>query len=163
MARTDARFICLSTTSPSRLLVACWLRASLRGRTALNREILMRRCVITFFGACLSLFLCLPLHGQTSSGRTSIHPQTADDDDPGDILEVGAATSWNTTGGAATFAPNLLSKQRLSKTGWSLRWESRPFTLGTLQSGIRICSSRSRGHYPRKRSSCLASGLNGFT
>ncbi|MEA2261956.1 MAG: hypothetical protein QOJ51_4781 [Acidobacteriaceae bacterium] len=107
MARTDARFICLSTTSPSRLLVACWLRASLRGRTALNREILMRRCVITFFGACLSLFLCLPLHGQTSSGRTSIHPQTADDDDPRDILEVGVATSWNTTGGAATFAPNL--------------------------------------------------------
>jgi hypothetical protein len=63
----------------------------------------MRLRVVTFFGACLSL-LCLPLHGQTSSGKTSIHPQPADDDDPRAILEVGAATSWNTTGGAATFA-----------------------------------------------------------
>jgi len=69
----------------------------------------MRLRVVTFFGACLSL-LCLPLHGQTSSGKTSIHPQPADDDDPRAILEVGAATSWNTTGGAATFAPNLAAE-----------------------------------------------------
>jgi hypothetical protein len=71
----------------------------------------MHLCVATFFGACLSLFLCLPLHGQTSAGKTSIHPQpAADDDDPRVILEVGAATSWNTTGGAATFAPNLAAE-----------------------------------------------------
>jgi hypothetical protein len=71
----------------------------------------MHLCVATFLGACLSLFLCLPLHGQTSAGKTSIHPQpAADDDDPRAILEVGAATSWNTTGGAATFAPNLAAE-----------------------------------------------------
>ena len=71
----------------------------------------MRLCVAALFRACLSLFLCLPLHGQTSSGKTSIHPQpAADDDDPRVILEVGAAASWNTTGGAATFAPNLAAE-----------------------------------------------------
>ena len=32
------------------------------------------------------------------------------DDDPSVILELGAATSWNTTGGAATFAPNLAAE-----------------------------------------------------
>jgi hypothetical protein len=70
----------------------------------------MRLCVVAFFGACLCLFLCLPLHGQTSPGKNSIHPQPAEDDDPRVILEVGAAVSWNTTGGAATFAPNLAAE-----------------------------------------------------
>ena len=32
------------------------------------------------------------------------------DDDPSVILELGAATSWNTTGGAAVFAPNLAAE-----------------------------------------------------
>jgi hypothetical protein len=32
------------------------------------------------------------------------------DDDPSVILEVGAATSWTTTGGAASFAPNLAAE-----------------------------------------------------
>ena len=32
------------------------------------------------------------------------------DDDPKVILELGAATSWNTMGGVATFAPNLAAE-----------------------------------------------------
>jgi hypothetical protein len=40
--------------------------------------------------------------------RISGHPPDASDEkDPAAILEIGASTSWNVTGGAATFAPNL--------------------------------------------------------
>ena len=71
----------------------------------------MRRCVVVPFGGCLFLFLCLPLGGQTAAGAVSIPSQQAEtDDDPVVIVEVGAATSWNTTGGAATFAPNLAAE-----------------------------------------------------
>ena len=57
------------------------------------------------------LFLCLPLSAQIGVGASSAHPQPVKgDDDPQIILEVGAATSWNTTGGAATFAPNLAAE-----------------------------------------------------
>jgi hypothetical protein len=37
------------------------------------------------------------------------HPpqETSQDKDPAAILEIGASTSWNVTGGAATFAPNF--------------------------------------------------------
>ncbi len=71
----------------------------------------MRPCAITPFAACLFLLTCLSLRAQTSAGEHSSHPQKAiEDDDPKIILEVGAATSWNTTGGAATFAPNLAAE-----------------------------------------------------
>src|ERR1700758_3719460 len=64
--------------------------------------------LITLAGACLFLHFCLPAQGQTSSSAASSHPQEASDDkDPIAIVEVGAATSWNVSGGAATFAPNL--------------------------------------------------------
>jgi hypothetical protein len=36
--------------------------------------------------------------------------ESADRDDPVAILEVGAATNWNVSGGAATFAPNLTAE-----------------------------------------------------
>jgi hypothetical protein len=66
----------------------------------------MYRCVFTFTGACL--FLCLSASGQTSLEKPAGHPQQASEDkDPVAILEVGASTSWNFSGGAATFAPNL--------------------------------------------------------
>ncbi len=71
----------------------------------------MRRRAFTLAGACLLLFLCLPAHGQTSLGESSSHPQKASvDKDPLAILELGAATSWNFSGGAATFAPNLAAE-----------------------------------------------------
>jgi hypothetical protein len=67
--------------------------------------------VFTLAGACLFLFLCLPAHGQTSSKASSGHRQeTGEDKDPIAILELGAATSWNLSGGAAAFAPNLAAE-----------------------------------------------------
>ena len=55
-------------------------------------------------GAFAFLFLTLPAHGQPSPG----HPQEGPaEKDPVAILEIGAATSWTLTGGAATFAPNF--------------------------------------------------------
>jgi hypothetical protein len=71
----------------------------------------MRPLVVVLLGACLYVFFCLAAHGQTSPGKPSgYRPPVEDDDDPRAILEVGAATSWNTTGGAATFAPNLAAE-----------------------------------------------------
>jgi hypothetical protein len=71
----------------------------------------MRRRVFTLAGACLFLFFGLPVHAQTSCGESSGHPQSGNGDkDPIAILELGAATSWNLSGGAATFAPNLAAE-----------------------------------------------------
>ena len=71
----------------------------------------MRPNVFILAGACLCLSLCLPAHGQTSSKSSSGHPrETGEDKDPIAIVELGAATSWNVTGGAATFAPNLAAE-----------------------------------------------------
>ena len=71
----------------------------------------MRAYVLTLSGACLCLFLYLPARGQTSSKVSSCNSQeVGEDKDPIAILELGAATSWNFTGGAATFAPNLAAE-----------------------------------------------------
>ena len=71
----------------------------------------MPKRVFTLAGACLFLFLYLPTHGQTSSKECSGHRQEAGEDkDPMAILELGAATSWNLSGGRATFAPNLAAE-----------------------------------------------------
>jgi hypothetical protein len=68
----------------------------------------MRTRVFTLVVACVSLFIILPAYGQTSLGRgTAYQQQSSGDKDPAAILEIGAATSWNVTGGAATFAPNF--------------------------------------------------------
>jgi hypothetical protein len=67
----------------------------------------MRSYVFTRAGACLFLSLCLIAHGQSSSKTSSVNTE---DKDPLAILEVGAATSWNFSGGAATFAPNLAAE-----------------------------------------------------
>src|ERR1700722_11353632 len=68
----------------------------------------MRIGVSTLAVACLFLFLVWPVRGQTSPVPCFGRPQDASvDKDPAAILEIGAATSWNTTGGAASFAPNF--------------------------------------------------------
>jgi hypothetical protein len=68
----------------------------------------MRTRVFTLAIACTFLSLSLPVYGQAPSTRSPGHPQKVlDDKDPLAILEIGAATSWNVTGGAATFAPNF--------------------------------------------------------
>jgi hypothetical protein len=64
--------------------------------------------VSTLGVACVFLFLVLPVRGQTWSVPSLGHPQEASlDKDPAAILEIGAATSWDVTGGAASFAPNF--------------------------------------------------------
>jgi hypothetical protein len=60
-----------------------------------------RRCVSTLSAACFFLIFYLPLLGQTVVDK---------DKDPKAIIELGAATSWNLGGGAATFAPNLAAE-----------------------------------------------------
>lgn len=72
----------------------------------------MRTRALTLAGAYLLLLACLPAFGQAIHDKNSIHPNTAsdDNDDPAAILEVGAATNWNFSGGAATFAPNLAAE-----------------------------------------------------
>jgi len=67
--------------------------------------------LFTLVGCCLSLSLCLSADGQTSSKASSGHPREAGEDkDPIAIVELGAATSWNFSGGAVTFAPNLAAE-----------------------------------------------------
>src|ERR1700749_3812661 len=57
---------------------------------------------------CGFLFLSLTAYGQTPSARSPGHLQEASEEkEPAAIVEIGAATSWNVTGGAATFAPNF--------------------------------------------------------
>ena len=69
------------------------------------------RCALTLSGACLFLFSHVPTYGQTSSRASAGHTQAVGDDkDPIAIVELGAAMSWNLTGGAATFAPNLAAE-----------------------------------------------------
>ena len=64
--------------------------------------------VFTFAVACVFLLLLSSAHGQTSLDRSPGHEQqVSKDKDPAAILEIGAASSWNLTGGATTFAPNF--------------------------------------------------------
>src|SRR6201998_1823758 len=71
----------------------------------------MRPYVFTLAAACLFLFPFLPAHGQTSFKASSSQAREATEDKaPIVILELGAATSWNLSGGAATFAPNLAAE-----------------------------------------------------
>jgi hypothetical protein len=50
----------------------------------------------------------LPVRGQTSSALSFSDPQEASEEkDPAAIFEIGTATSWNVTGGAASFASNF--------------------------------------------------------
>ncbi len=67
--------------------------------------------VFTLTEACLFLLLCPSALGQTSSKAPSGMTQNRiEDKDPAAIVELGAATNWNLSGGAATFAPNLAAE-----------------------------------------------------
>ncbi len=71
----------------------------------------MRCIIVPPIRACLFLFLCLPAFGQMRVGENSAPTKpSVVDDDPSVVLEAGASTSWNVTGGAATFAPNLAAE-----------------------------------------------------
>ena len=72
----------------------------------------MRIRTLTLAGAYVFLLCCLPVCGQMAHDDpftpASNAPQDADDTVA--ILEVGASTNWNFSGGAATFAPNLAAE-----------------------------------------------------
>ena len=71
----------------------------------------MRLSMLTPLVASLLLCPCLSISGQTLPSPSTESGRSAEvDDDPRAILELGAATSWNTTGGAATFAPNFAAE-----------------------------------------------------
>ncbi|HTZ60953.1 MAG TPA: hypothetical protein VMB49_22745 [Acidobacteriaceae bacterium] len=71
----------------------------------------MRRLAFTFAAGYLFLFSSLLAPGQATIGASSGRPQVANEEkEPKAILELGAATSWNFSGGAATFAPNLAAE-----------------------------------------------------
>ncbi|WP_263385688.1 hypothetical protein [Granulicella arctica] len=71
----------------------------------------MRSLVLTPFAACLLLCPSITVTGQALPLAAADCTQHSDvDDDPRVILEIGAATSWNFSGGAATFAPNLAAE-----------------------------------------------------
>lgn len=54
------------------------------------------------------LFLVLQVRGQAPLDHLLSHSEKEiEEKDPAAILEIGAATSWNVTGGAATFAPSF--------------------------------------------------------
>jgi hypothetical protein len=71
----------------------------------------MFRGVFTLAAVSVCLFSCLPVKGQTSFQESSVPIRPlVEEKDPKAIFEVGAATSWNFSGGAATFAPNLAAE-----------------------------------------------------
>jgi hypothetical protein len=72
----------------------------------------MLRRVFRLAVASLFMFIgCLPAHGQVAPQQSPTRAETTDNDKENKaILEVGAATSWNVSGGAATFAPNLAAE-----------------------------------------------------
>ena len=60
---------------------------------------------------CLLVSLCTLASGQGSAEKQSRNRQPdSEDKEPRAILEIGAATSWNVHGGAATFAPSLAAE-----------------------------------------------------
>ena len=79
-------------------------------RTLCSTSIPIRSCAAFRF-ARTSLFLfigCLPACAQAAPPASSaLVETTAGVKENQAILEVGAATSWNTSGGAAAFAPNI--------------------------------------------------------
>ena len=122
----------------------------------------MRRRISTVGVACVFLFLVLPVRGQTSPVPSFGHPQEASlDKDPAAILEIGAATSWNVSGGAASFAPNFAVETTPIENWLELEAGVSPYFTQHSTSGIRTCCSRSRGPYLAKRSSCSALARNG--
>jgi hypothetical protein len=80
--------------------------------SSMNSRSRHRVHAFTLAGAYVFLSCCLPASGQMAQNDPSIHPARASTDtgDTVAILEVGASTNWNFSGGAATFAPNLAAE-----------------------------------------------------
>ena len=72
----------------------------------------MPRRVFRLAVASVVVFVgCRSLYGQAATQESSTQVKTTvDDQEKKAILEVGGATSWNISGGAATWAPNLAAE-----------------------------------------------------
>jgi len=72
----------------------------------------MRTRVSTLIGACVLLSFCFHANGQMSHQTKPLETsdKAVEEDEEIAILEVGASTNWNFSGGAATFAPNLAAE-----------------------------------------------------
>jgi hypothetical protein len=69
----------------------------------------MRMCGLALMTACVFSVLMLPAGGQErpESGWHKGPAFESEDREPMAVLSVGAATAWNTAGGAAIYAPNF--------------------------------------------------------
>ncbi len=77
----------------------------------ISRRTAKAKIVLKLVGMHLFLFSCLLVRGQACLGQSSGNAQMVNEDkDPKAIVELGAATSWNFSGGAAAFAPNLAAE-----------------------------------------------------
>ncbi len=71
----------------------------------------MRPDIPKLAGAGMFLYLCLPVFGQLPMKTAADNPSKGEQEkDPIVIVELGAATGWNFSGGAATFAPNFAAE-----------------------------------------------------
>ena len=67
------------------------------------------------------------------------------------ILELGAATSWNVHGGAATFGPNFAAEVTPIENWLELEAGTTPFlTRSSRLNGTRICYSKSPWTFSRR-------------
>lgn len=109
----------------------------------------MSRCIYAPLVATFLFVFCLSSHGKILARESSKPTQQDDqDDDPKVIVEVGASTSWNTTGGAATFSPNLAAETTPIENWLELEAGVSLFFTRVPLSGMRIFSSKSLGPYP---------------
>ena len=70
-----------------------------------------RRAFRLLVASLCILIRCLPAFGQTAPQPSATRAERTDNDKENKaILEVGGATSWDTRGGAATWAPNLAAE-----------------------------------------------------
>lgn len=105
-----------SKSDRNKLILSFWLGAHLLRnveiQTDFSRRLLkMRIRAVMLIGTCV--LLCLPAFGQTNPTDSAARHSSETNEDKDDavaILEVGAATSWNFSGGAAAFAPNLAAE-----------------------------------------------------
>lgn len=113
-------------------------------------------------GACLSLFFPLIAQAQSTGPTSHRFQEAVEDKDPLAILELGAASSWNFSGGTTTFAPNFAAEVTPIENWLELEAGVSPFYTRNAAEWDTDLLFKSRGHSRRRRSSCLVSAPNGF-
>ena len=123
----------------------------------------MLRRVFTLAVVSGCVFSCLPFRGQTSFQDSSVQRQTATEDkDPKAIFELGAATSWNLSGGAATFAPNVAAEITPIENWLELEAGVSPFYTHNSKEWDADLLFKKPWTISRKAELCLALARNGF-